>query len=76
MYLLRDILFLFLVTQVKMDVEMEEISNALKTIDDDNPSRTFRNSADLQNFLINALDATFMTKRSAYEQYIKGNFPK
>lgn len=68
--------FLFLVAQVKMEEEMDEISRALKAIDDNNPSRTFRNSADLQNFIINAVDATFMTKCSAYEQYIKGNFSK
>lgn len=69
MYLLQVTFFLFLVTQVKMNGEMAEISRALETIDDNNPSRTFKNSADLQNFIINAVDATFMTKCSAYEQY-------
>ncbi|XP_055306938.1 uncharacterized protein LOC129571197 [Sitodiplosis mosellana] len=54
-----------------MEGEMDGISRALKTIDDNNPSRTFGNSADLQNFIINALDATFVTKCSAYEQYLK-----
>lgn len=76
MYLLQATFFLFIVSQVQMEQEMEAVSRALKTIDDNNPSRTFGNPADLMNFIINALDVTFMTKCSAYEKYIQGNFSK
>lgn len=67
---------LFLVTTVKMEDDLSKISQALKTMEDNNPSRSFGNPADVMDFLINAVDITFMAKCSAYEQYIEGNFSK
>lgn len=52
-----------------MQDDLSKISQALKTMEDNNP-------ADVMDFLINAVDITFMAKCSAYEQYIEGNFSK
>lgn len=59
-----------------MEEEMETISRALKAIDENNPGRTFSSSNDLFNYFISILDVTFVTKCSAYQQYIQGNFCK
>lgn len=69
MYLLQVTCILFLVTKVKMQDDLSKISQALKTMEDNNP-------ADVMDFLINAVDITYMAKCSAYEQYIEGNFSK
>lgn len=58
-----------------MQDDLSKISQALKTMEDNNPSRSF-DPADVMDFLINAVDITFMAKCSAYEQYIEGNFSK
>lgn len=75
MYLLQITLFLLLVTQGKLANEMDEVAEKLKIIED-NTSRTFKSTADLNSFIINVLDATFMTKCSLYQQYVQGNFSK
>lgn len=67
-------LFIQVVSQVKMNADIDPVSRALASIDGANPSRSFESVDELQTFIVNLIDHTFSAGCAAYKQYITGSF--